>query len=115
MIRHCKTLTNAIADYQREAKENLADFKQAIHDWQQLLGYFPALQYQDVEGLCKIVTLADIAENDGSLTPGRYVGYSIELDESFDYQKRMADIHRELAGLHQEANGLMAQILGAGL
>lgn len=113
--RHCKTLTNAIADYQREAKENLADFKQAIHDWQQLLGYFPALQYQDVEGLCKIVTLTEIEENDWSLTPGRYVGYSIELDESFDYQKRMADIHRELAGLHQEASGLMAQILGAGL
>ena len=114
-IRHCKTMTNAIADYQREAKENLADFKQAIHDWQQLLGYFLALQYQDVEGLCKIVTLADIAENDWSLTPGRYVGYSIELDESFDYQKRMADIHRELVGLHQEASGLMAHILGAGL
>lgn len=63
--RFCKSLTNAIADYQREAKENLADFKQAIHDWQQLLGYFPALQYQDVEGLCKIVTLLRLQKTIG--------------------------------------------------
>ncbi|MEY3881825.1 MAG: hypothetical protein RIQ94_2621, partial [Pseudomonadota bacterium] len=102
-------------DYAQQAKENLADFKQAINDWQALLGYFPDGCYQDVEGLCKIVTRAEIAANDWSLTAGRYVGYSVQLDDGFDYQARMAAIHGELAVLHKEANGLMAGILGAGL
>jgi type I restriction enzyme M protein len=122
VIRQLKMLSNAINDYQTrdKAKENpvqpiLDDFKQAINDWQALLSYFPNGVYQDVEGLCKIVTRAEIAANDWSLTAGRYVGYSVQLDDGFDYQARMAAIHSELAALHQEANGLMAGILGAGL
>ena len=56
--------------------------------------------------------LAEVKENDDSLTPGRYVGYSIQIDMDFDYQGRMDEIHRELAGLNDEANGLMGQIQG---
>ena len=63
--------------------------------------------YEDVEGLCKIVTLAEIEKNNWSLTPGRYVGYKMEIDENFDYEKRLAEIHTELALLHNEANCLM--------
>ena len=64
----------------------------------------------DVEGLCKIVDLEEIKENDYSLTPGRYVGYSIQIDEDFDYKGRMKEIHSELAELNTEANDLMNQI-----
>ena len=113
LIKQLKTLSNANNDYAQQAKENLADFKQAINDWQALLGYFPNGCYQDVEGLCKIVTRAEIEANDWSLTAGRYVGYSVQLDDGFDYQARMAAIHGELAVLHKKANGLMAGILGA--
>lgn len=112
LLRELKTVSNAVSRYQQEAKEDLADFKQAVKDWQALLGYFPDLQYQDVEGLCKVVDLQEVAANDWSLTPGRYVGYSVAVDECFDYQSRMAAIHAELAALHSEANGLMAGILG---
>ena len=114
LLKPLKTLSNASNDYTQQAKENLADFKQAINDWQALLGYFPDGCYQDVEGLCKIVTRAEIAANDWSLTAGRYVGYNVQLDENFDYQARMAAIHGELSALHQEANGLMAGILNVG-
>lgn len=72
---------------------------------------FPNGHYEDVEGLCKIVDVAEVAENDWSLTPGRYVGYSIELDEDFDYQARLGEIHSELATLNDEATTLMQQIL----
>jgi type I restriction enzyme M protein len=71
---------------------------------------FPEGNYQDLEGLCKVVDLEDIIEQDYSLTPGRYVGVSIALDMDFDYQGRMAEIHAELASLNTEANTLMKKI-----
>lgn len=41
---------------------------------------FPAGMYEDVTGLCKAATLAEIEEQDWSLNPGRYVGVVIEED-----------------------------------
>jgi len=93
----------------------LHDYKQSLQDWHTLNEHFPEQQYQDIEGLCKVVDLAEVAENDNSLTPGRYVGYSIQIDRDFDYQGRMAEIHQELAGLNDEANGLMGLIQGVSL
>ncbi|MDL5515097.1 N-6 DNA methylase [Arenibacter sp. M-2] len=72
--------------------------------------HFPKGIYQDVEGLCKIATLEEIKEQDYSLTPGRYVGVSINVDMDFDYKTRMTEIHNELAQLNTEANNLMEQI-----
>jgi len=46
------------------------------------LKWFPDNTYADVEGLCKIVDLKEVKENDCSLIPGRYVGYSIQIDET---------------------------------
>jgi type I restriction enzyme M protein len=77
--------------------------------------HFPNGSYQDVEGLCKIVDLAELKEQDYSLTPGRYVGVNIDIDMDFDYQSRMAEIHLELAKLNTEANDLMTKILEEGL
>jgi type I restriction enzyme M protein len=41
---------------------------------------FPAASYEDVTGLCKLATRAEIEEQDWSLNPGRYVGVVIEED-----------------------------------
>jgi type I restriction enzyme M protein len=95
--------------------EPLHDYKQSLKDWDALLENFPDDQYQDVEGLCKVVDLDEVAENDYSLTPGRYVGYRIEIDEDFDYKTRMTEIHHDLAGLNTEANGLIKLLQGSGL
>lgn len=64
---------------------------------------FPDGVYADVEGLCKVVTRAEIEEKDWSLSPGRYVGVASETDEDFDYEERLAEIHIELEGLNEEA------------
>lgn len=71
---------------------------------------FPDGKYNDVEALCKIVDLEEIKEQDYSLTPGRYVGVSVDIDMDFDYKSRMKEIHKELAELNDEANMLMKQI-----
>lgn len=103
-------LNKPLRAYQELVAEELKELKQRISDWKKLLEWFPENKYVDVEGLCKIVDLEEIEENDYSLTPGRYVGYSIQIDEDFDYKARMTEIHSELAELNSEANDLMNQI-----
>ena len=77
-------------------------FKQA--DW--LTSRFPDGVYTDVEGLCKVVTQAEIEAKDWSLSPGRYVGVDTATDEDFDYEERLKEIHIELEGLNEEAIAL---------
>jgi type I restriction enzyme M protein len=40
------------------------------------------------------------------------VGYSIQVDEDFDYQNRLSEIREELACLNTNANELMGLIQG---
>ncbi len=76
-----------------------------------LLHRFPKSRYVDVPGLCKVVTRAQIAAADWSLTPGRYVGVApAEVDEDFDFEQTMRDIHVELADLDTEAAALAKKI-----
>ncbi len=67
-------------------------------------------EYQDVAGLCKIATIAEIAEKNYSLTPGAYVGVAEAEDDGVDFHERMDEIHAELARLNTEANALMTEI-----
>ena len=72
---------------------------------------FPKAEMQDVAGLCKVVSRADIEAADWSLTPGRYVGVApAEVDADFDFEQTLRDIHLELADLNREAVDLAAQI-----
>lgn len=72
---------------------------------------FPGAEYRDVPGLVKVVTLADIAGADWNLTPGRYVGVApADVDDDFDFEHAMRDIHVELADLNAEAVELAAAI-----
>jgi len=66
--------------------------------------------YADVEGLCKVVSQAEIAAKDWSLSPGRYVGVDTAADDDFDYEERLAEIHIELEGLNEEAVALAKTI-----
>jgi type I restriction enzyme M protein len=72
---------------------------------------FPDAVLCDVPGLVKLVDRAEIAANDWSLTPGRYVGVAPEeVDEDFDFEETLRDIHVELSGLNVEAVLLAAKI-----
>jgi len=76
-----------------------------------LLSRFPDARLVAVPGLVKLVDRAELAANDWSLTPGRYVGVAPEEeDEDFDFEGVMRDIHIELAGLNKEAAALAARI-----
>ena len=74
---------------------------------------FPEAVLRDVDGLAKVVTLAEIEAQDWSLTPGRYVGVAaVEEEEGFDFEQALQGIHLELAGLNEEAAELAALIQG---
>jgi type I restriction enzyme M protein len=76
-----------------------------------LLSRFPEGRLRDVEGLVKLVDIKDIAAADWSLTPGRYVGVAPEeVDEDFDFEETLRDIHIELHGLNAEAAELAEKI-----
>jgi type I restriction enzyme M protein len=72
---------------------------------------FPHAKLRDVEGLVKLVALKEIEANDWSLTPGRYVGVAPEeVDENFDFEETLREIHVELEDLNAEAVTLAATI-----
>ena len=75
-----------------------------------LTSRFPEGIYTDVEGLCKVVSQADIEAKDWSLSPGRYVGVDTTTDDDFDYEARLNEIHIELEGLNEEAAALAKAI-----
>nr|WP_321483691.1 N-6 DNA methylase [uncultured Cohaesibacter sp.] len=78
-------------------------------DW--LLSRFPEGRLCDVAGLVKLVAMEELAENDYSLTPGRYVGVAPEAeDEDFDFEETIKEIHDELETLNAEAAELSETI-----
>ncbi len=95
-------------------QEVVAQLKQVRYFHRQchwLLSRFPEGKFCDVEGLVKLVSCEELEANDWSLTPGRYVGVAPEeVDEDFDFEETLRDIHIELAGLNGEAVELAAQI-----
>ncbi|MES9943276.1 MAG: SAM-dependent DNA methyltransferase, partial [Candidatus Thiodiazotropha sp. 6PLUC7] len=95
-------------------KLSVEQLKQVRYFYKQahwLLSRFPEGELRDVEGLVKLVDIADIEAADWSLTPGRYVGVAPEeVDEEFDFEEALRDIHIELQGLNTEAVELAEKI-----
>ena len=72
---------------------------------------FPKAKLRDVDGLVKLVRHDELAANDWSLTPGRYVGVApTEEDEGFDFVEVMRSVHDELNHLNGEAIELTERI-----
>lgn len=102
--RKTKALKSALDKLHEEVKTAESYYKH-IH-W--LQERFPKAEYEDVTGLCKLATPAEVAEQDYSLNPGRYVGVVIEEDGKTE-EEFVADLlamNDELTGLNDEARGL---------
>jgi type I restriction enzyme M protein len=74
--RKTKALKTALEELHKEVK-SAELFYQHIH-W--LQERFPNAEYEDVTGLCKLASPAEVKEQEYSLNPGRYVGVVIEED-----------------------------------
>lgn len=70
-----------------------------------------ASNYRDISGLCKVATRAEIAAQEWSLNPGRYVGVAAgEQVDNEDFKMRLEALQEELEGLNVEAMRLQVVI-----
>ncbi|MDZ8119181.1 type I restriction-modification system subunit M [Pontiella agarivorans] len=99
--RALKKLKEALEALHTEVKNAELFFKH-IH-W--LQERFPKAEYEDVTGLCKLATPEEVAEQDYSLNPGRYVGVVIEEDGKTEEEfiAELLEMNEELSALNSES------------
>jgi len=109
--REAGKLVKLLEEQRKTAVEQL---KHAVYFHRQvawLQDRFPNAELEPVPGLVKLVDRKEVEAADWSLTPGRYVGVAPpEVDEDFDFEQTLRDIHTELADLDKEATELAAKI-----
>lgn len=90
--------------YEDEEKSPIYFLKMA--EW--LLQRFPKAEYEDVTGLCKLATIADIEEQEYSLNPGRYVGVVIEEDglTEEEFEETISNLNSQLNELLESSDKL---------
>jgi type I restriction enzyme M protein len=67
--------------------------------------------YKDIPGLCRVASRTEIAAQDWSLNPGRYVGVAAgEQPDDEDFRLKLEALQEELEGLNAEAARLQAVI-----
>ena len=109
-------VTRAIRDFNPEQIEFLANIVRLYRDEnveadagskETLRKHFPDNQYQDVPGLCKVVTRAAIEAQGWSLNPGRYVGVKAgEVVSNEDFKAQLEALNEELEALNLQAQEL---------
>ena len=106
--RKTRALKTALEALHQEVK-NAEIFYQHIH-W--LQERFPKVGYENVTGLCKLASPAEVKEQEYSLNPGRYVGVVIEEDGKTEEEfiSDLLILDDELAKLNGTAAKLEATI-----
>jgi type I restriction enzyme M protein len=104
--RQSKAVKEALQALHDEVKLAESDFGHI--EW--LQQRFPKADYEDVTGLCKLATQAEIEEQDWSLNPGRYVGVVIEEDGKTEdeFVAGLLDAHDDWQALTEQARDLEA-------
>ncbi len=110
--RKTKALKAALEALHKEVKD-AEIFFQHIR-W--LQERFPAAEYEDVTGLCKLATPAEVKEQDYSLNPGRYVGVVIEEDGKTEeeFAADISSLSDQIAALDSESSALV-KVIGKNL
>jgi type I restriction enzyme M protein len=106
--RKTRALKAALEELHKEVK-NAEMFYKHIH-W--LQERFPKAEYEDVTGLCKLASPAEVEEQEYSLNPGRYVGVVIEEDGKTEEEfiQSLLRLNAELADRNLEAESLQGII-----
>ncbi|WP_170304416.1 type I restriction-modification system subunit M [Mariprofundus erugo] len=90
----------------RAQNELLPEHVENIHRWY--------AEYQDVEGICRVVTIDEIRENDFNLNIPRYVEPVIE-EESLSVEEAVANLKQSLEAAYEAEDRLKALLEREGL
>jgi type I restriction enzyme M protein len=112
---HVEFLANIVRLWRGEPVEDAAGSKTMIAET------FPDGRYANVPGLSRVVTLAEVAKQDWSLNPGRYVGVARgEKQDDEDFRSQLEMLQEDLEVLNADASRLqdriaqnVAELLGA--
>jgi type I restriction enzyme M protein len=109
--REISRLKKTLEEARKEAVEQLKLVRNFYKQAHWLQERFPDAELRDVPGLVKLVDREELEKNDWSLTPGSYVGIAPEeVDEEFDFEEALREIHVELQDLNSEAVELASTI-----
>jgi type I restriction enzyme M protein len=102
--RKTRALKDALEELHKDVK-NAEVFYQHI---QWLQERFPKAEYEDVTGLCKLASPAEVKDQEYSLNPGRYVGVVIEEDGKTEeeFAAEVATIDDQVMALQLESTAL---------
>lgn len=67
-------------------------------------------KYEDIKGMCKVVTLEEVRANDYSLNPGSYVEIIEKEISDEDFETKMKELNSEFLILTEEAHELERKI-----
>ncbi len=85
--------------------EDIEKLASVYHNWRN-----PDGKHIDIAGFCKSASIDEIKSNDYVLTPGRYVGSSIEDVECEDFSVSFPRLKNELENLFKESDFLQSKI-----
>jgi type I restriction enzyme M protein len=85
--------------------EDINKITKTYHDWRDQTD-----KYQDEPGFCKATKLAEIAEHDYVLTPGRYVGSEAIEEDDEAFEAKMQRLTKDLTDQFAQSRTLEQQI-----
>ena len=85
--------------------EDIQKVADTYHQWRNIDG-----NYENKNGFCQTVTLADLRENEYVLTPSRYVGISDVEDEDITFDEKMTTLTAEISELFSQSKSLEVEI-----
>jgi len=103
----------------KDLKSKLSELHSAMRKGEEFFAHivwlqerFPNAEYENVTGLCKLATPAEVEEQDFSLNPGRYVGIVIEEDgmTEDEFIDELTCLSSELQRLNKEAQIIASKV-----
>jgi type I restriction enzyme M protein len=104
MPEQLEFLSNIVRLYRKEDTETQFGSDELLKE------HFPKSKYQDLKGLCKVASLAEIEAQGWSLNPGRFVGVAEAGGDDGDFELRLQELNEELEVLNVESNDLQDRI-----
>ncbi len=93
-------IANIVRLYRREEIENKHNSKSMLYE------KFLDKEYIDISGLCKVVSVDEIAKQDYSINPGRYVGVAEIKEDDFDFLEKLNELNIELETKNKKSHEL---------
>ena len=73
------------------SEKDIKTISDTYHNWRNVKG-----NYKDIQGFCKSASMAEVAENNYVLMPGRYVGTEDEIEDPLSFDEKMKSLTETL-------------------